>query len=55
MVWRNLEGRAVENMIDLPLMTDPELQAAMRILSILACSRLHLPTSICIACSYAAW
>ncbi len=28
-VRRNLEGRPVESLIDLPLMTDPELQAAM--------------------------
>jgi len=31
-VWRNLEGRPVENLLDLPLMTDPELQAAMAVL-----------------------
>ena len=35
-VWRNLEGRPVESLIDLPLMTDPELQAAMRLCSDLA-------------------
>jgi len=35
MVWYNLNGRAIETLIDLPLMTDPELQAAMRLLSIL--------------------
>jgi predicted ATPase len=29
-VWRTLEGRPIESLIDLPLMTDPELQAAMR-------------------------
>ena len=34
-VWRNLEGRPIEGLIDLPLMTDPELQAAMRLLSVL--------------------
>jgi predicted ATPase len=34
-VWRNLAGQPIENLIDLPLMTDPELQAAMRQLSIL--------------------
>jgi predicted ATPase len=32
-VWRNLDGRPIERLIDLPLMTDPELQAAMRVLS----------------------
>jgi PAS domain S-box-containing protein len=35
MVWRNLDGRPIESLIDLPLMTDPELQAVMRLLSIL--------------------
>jgi PAS domain S-box-containing protein len=34
-LWRNLEGRPVESLIDLPLMTDPELQAAMQVLSVL--------------------
>src|SRR5271157_3436234 len=35
-VWRNLNGRLIESLIDLPLMTDPELQAAMRVLSVLS-------------------
>jgi PAS domain S-box-containing protein len=35
MVWRNLAGRPIEHLIDLPLTTDPELQAAMRLLSVL--------------------
>jgi PAS domain S-box-containing protein len=35
-VWRNLDGRTIEGLIDLPLMTDPELQAAMRLLFVLA-------------------
>jgi PAS domain S-box-containing protein len=34
-VWRNLDGRPIEALIDLPLMTDPELLAAMRLLSVL--------------------
>ena len=34
-VWQNLDGRPIESLIDLPLMTDPELQAAMRVLSAL--------------------
>ena len=33
LIWRNLEGRPIEQLIELPLMTDPELQAAMRVLS----------------------
>jgi predicted ATPase/signal transduction histidine kinase len=35
-IWRNLNGRSIESLIDLPQMTDPELQAAMQVLSILA-------------------
>jgi PAS domain S-box-containing protein len=35
-LWRNLGGRPIEDLIDLPLMTDPELQAAMRPLLVLA-------------------
>src|ERR1700693_2935842 len=33
-VWRNLDGRPIEALIDLPLMTDPELRTAMQVLSI---------------------
>jgi PAS domain S-box-containing protein len=33
-VWRNLHGRPIEALIDLPLMTDPEMCAEMEILSI---------------------
>jgi predicted ATPase/signal transduction histidine kinase len=32
-VWRNLEGRQIEDLVDLPPMTDPDLLAAMRLLS----------------------
>ena len=34
-VWQILDGRPIESLIDLPLMTDPELQAAMQLLSVL--------------------
>ena len=34
-VLRNLEGRSIESLINLPPMRDPELQAAMQVLSIL--------------------
>ena len=34
-VWHALNGRPIESLIDLPLMTDPELQAAMQVLSVL--------------------
>jgi PAS domain S-box-containing protein len=32
-VWRNLEGRQIEDLVLLPLMTDPELLTALRLLS----------------------
>ena len=35
-VWRNLNGRTIERLIDLPLMTDPELQGAMQVFASLA-------------------
>jgi PAS domain S-box-containing protein len=34
-VWQTLGGRPIESLIDLPLMTDPELQAAMQVFSVL--------------------
>jgi PAS domain S-box-containing protein len=34
-VWRSLGGRPIGSLIDLPLMSDPEMQAAMRVLSVL--------------------
>src|SRR6266851_2356884 len=30
-VWQTLNGRPIESLIDLPIMTDPELQAAMQV------------------------
>jgi PAS domain S-box-containing protein len=33
--WQTLDGQPIESLIDLPLMTDPELQAAMQVLSVL--------------------
>jgi PAS domain S-box-containing protein len=35
MIWSNLGERPVESLLDLPLMIDPELRTAMRLLSIL--------------------
>jgi PAS domain S-box-containing protein len=35
-VWQTLNGRPIESLIDLPMMTDPELQSAMQVLSVLA-------------------
>ena len=34
-LWQTLSGRPIESLIDLPLMTDPERQAAMQVLSLL--------------------
>jgi PAS domain S-box-containing protein len=34
-VWQTLNGRPIESLIDLPLMTDPELQATLQVLSVL--------------------
>ncbi len=34
-VLRNLDGRSIESLRDLPLMNDPKMQAAMRVLSVL--------------------
>jgi PAS domain S-box-containing protein len=36
MVWQTLNGRAIESLIDLPLITDPEVQAAMQVCAALA-------------------
>jgi predicted ATPase/signal transduction histidine kinase len=33
--WQTLDGRPIESLIDLPLMTDPELQAAIQVFSVL--------------------
>ena len=34
-IWRSLGHRPIEELIDLPLMTDPEIKAAMSILAVL--------------------
>jgi PAS domain S-box-containing protein len=34
-IWQTLNGRPIEDLLGLPLMTDPELQAAMQVLSVL--------------------
>jgi PAS domain S-box-containing protein len=35
-VWQSLNGRTIESLIDLPMVTDPEVQAAMQVLSVLS-------------------
>jgi PAS domain S-box-containing protein len=47
-VWQSLDGRPIESLIDLPLMTDPELLAAIQVLSSLAPAAYH--TDHCLAC-----
>jgi PAS domain S-box-containing protein len=34
-VWQTLDGRTIESLMDLPMMTDPEVHAAMQVLSAL--------------------
>jgi predicted ATPase len=34
-VWQTLNGRQIESLIDLPMMTDPEMQAVMPVFSVL--------------------
>ena len=46
-VWRTLDGRPIESLIDLPLMTDPELQAAMKVLSVLLAPTLLTDFRLC--------
>src|SRR3954449_1267341 len=33
-VWQSLNARPIESLVDLPIMTDPELQAAIQVLSV---------------------
>jgi predicted ATPase len=35
-VWQNLNGRPIDSLIDLPLLSDPEVQAAMQVLATLS-------------------
>ena len=51
-VWQTLDGRPIESLIDLPLMTDPELQAAMQVFVGRCTPPPTLPTSVCFACMY---
>ena len=46
-VWRNLDGRLIENLIDLPQMTDPELQTATDMLSALLPPALFTDFNLC--------
>jgi PAS domain S-box-containing protein len=46
-VCQTLDGRPIESLIDLPLMTDPEVQAAMRVLSDLQPAAYHSDFRLC--------
>ena len=46
-VWQTLDGRSIESLIDLPLMTDPELQAAMKVLSVLFAAAYFTDSRLC--------
>src|SRR6516165_4406817 len=46
MVWRNLAGRSIESLIDMPLMTNSEMHAAMRVLSFLTGPALYTDTNL---------
>jgi len=45
-VWQSLNGRPIESLIDLPIMTDPELQAAIGVLSVLSPPTYHTDTRL---------
>jgi PAS domain S-box-containing protein len=45
-VWQILDGRSIESLIDLPLMTDPELQAAVQMLSEVAAPAYFIDTQL---------
>ena len=45
-VWKNLKDRSVETLIDLPLMTDPEIHAAMRVLAFLTGPSLYTDSNL---------
>jgi PAS domain S-box-containing protein len=46
-VWQTLDGRPIESLIDLPMMTDPELQAAMEVLSVLGAPAYYTDFKLC--------
>src|SRR5258708_7952834 len=52
-VWQTLNGRPTESLMELPIMTDPELQAAMQVLSAVgpAAYFTDFPSFCLIACS----
>ena len=45
-VWQNLGERSIESLADLPLMTDPEIQAVMSVLSVLYSPAFFIDTNL---------
>jgi PAS domain S-box-containing protein len=45
-VWKNLNGRSIESLIELPRMSDPEMQAAMSVLSTLSAPAMNTDTNL---------
>jgi len=50
-IWNNLNGRQIEDLIDLPLMTDPEVEAALGILVILFAPAIGADRNLFLLCS----
>ncbi len=50
-IWKNLNGRLIEDLIDLPLMTDPEVAAALGILVILFAPAIGADRNLFLLCS----
>src|SRR5262249_1016569 len=45
-IWLNLGERTIESLVDLPVMTDPEIQAAMRVLSVLCAPAVNTDSNL---------
>jgi PAS domain S-box-containing protein len=45
-VWKNLNGRSIESLIELPRMSDPEMQAAMSVLSTLSAPAMNTDSNL---------
>ena len=50
-IWRSLGHRSIEELIDLPLMTDPEIKAAMSILAVLYGACVATDRNLLLLCS----
>ena len=50
-IWRSLGHRSIEELIDLPLMTDPEIKAAMSILAVLYGASVATDRNLLLLCS----